>query len=403
MRRLLALVLASTVLVLVPEAGGAAAPSTRDFYAPPAKITAKPGTVLKNEPTIAKAEPTGLLSVPATARRIMYASTNRRGQRIAVTGTVITPKAAWTGKGARPVVAYAPGTQGLADRCAASKQLAAGTMYEGLILQIMLAKGWALVISDYPGLGTPGDHPYVQRVDLGRAVLDSLRAARRMRTGGISPASKIAISGYSEGGTAAAGALELRRSSAPELPVITGFVGAAAADFEVLAKHLEGNLQAFLLGYTSVSLQQSYPSLKLGSYLSPYGKRRFDELRNTCIVDAILLHQYFPTHQMTKDGRSINALITRPAFKRALRDMKLGQRPPDVPVLVGHSELDEVLPIAQGRQMARDWCQRGAKVQFRSTIVPEHILGLFALMPQAIGFLEARFEGRPFQSQCGTF
>ena len=43
----------------------------------------------------------------------------------------------------------------------------------------MLARGYVVVATDYPGLGVPGQiHPYLIGVSEGRAVLDSVRAAR---------------------------------------------------------------------------------------------------------------------------------------------------------------------------------------------------------------------------------
>ena len=44
-----------------------------------------------------------------------------------VTGTVLVPNSPWVGLGTRPVIGYAPGTQGMADRCAPSRQLQNGT------------------------------------------------------------------------------------------------------------------------------------------------------------------------------------------------------------------------------------------------------------------------------------
>ena len=43
----------------------------------------------------------------------------------------------------------------------------------------MLRQGYVVVATDYPGLGVPGmNHPYLIGVSEGRAVLNSVRAAR---------------------------------------------------------------------------------------------------------------------------------------------------------------------------------------------------------------------------------
>src|SRR4051812_7816434 len=88
------------LLAITPSPPGAAAagPTPPDFYTPPASLVGpSPGQVLKDEPFTLKAEPTGLIGIPVTARRIMYVSTTSAGAPVAVTGTVITPKARWTG------------------------------------------------------------------------------------------------------------------------------------------------------------------------------------------------------------------------------------------------------------------------------------------------------------------
>ncbi|MFF9765089.1 hypothetical protein ACF1GT_00350 [Streptomyces sp. NPDC014636] len=88
----------------------------------------------------------------------MYRTTDRAGKAIAVTGTMLAPRTSQHGP--RPIIAFAPGTQGLADRCAPSRRLAEGTEYEALPLKKLLDQGYALVVTDYQGIGTPGAHTY---------------------------------------------------------------------------------------------------------------------------------------------------------------------------------------------------------------------------------------------------
>ena len=58
----------------------------------------------------------------AAASQVVYSSTGSRGQRIAVSGTVLQPQAAWRGPGPRPVLTYGVGVHGL-DRDAAPSHL----------------------------------------------------------------------------------------------------------------------------------------------------------------------------------------------------------------------------------------------------------------------------------------
>ena len=48
------------------------------------------------------------------------------------------------------------------------------------LLQRWLKAGYAVVRTDYEGLGTPGAHPYLIGASEGRAMLDMVRAARKL-------------------------------------------------------------------------------------------------------------------------------------------------------------------------------------------------------------------------------
>ncbi|HMJ13208.1 MAG TPA: lipase family protein [Polyangiaceae bacterium] len=101
---------------------------------------------------------------------------------------------------------YAVGSQGLGDACAGSKSLINGSSYEIAPIRSALDRGWAVAISDYEGLGTPGMHTYVVNRSLGHAVLDSVRAAVRASGTALDTHAPVLLWGYSEGGGAAAAA-----------------------------------------------------------------------------------------------------------------------------------------------------------------------------------------------------
>ncbi len=92
----------------------------------------------------------------------MYQSETQKEEPKAVTGTVITPTAKWTGKGSRPVVTIGIGTQGLGPQCAPSKQMEAGTEYDGTAVIGALKAGYAVVVTDYQGY-TQRNRPRLQR------------------------------------------------------------------------------------------------------------------------------------------------------------------------------------------------------------------------------------------------
>jgi dipeptidyl aminopeptidase/acylaminoacyl peptidase len=82
--------------------------------------------------------------------------------------------------------------------------------YDHALLNRWLKAGYAVVQTDYEGLGTPGDHPYLIGVSEGRSVLDMVRAARKLDS---SLGKRVVIAGHSQGGHAALWAASRRLSS----------------------------------------------------------------------------------------------------------------------------------------------------------------------------------------------
>ena len=81
------------------------------------------------------------------------------------------------------MITYAHGTTGSADTCAPTRGYDAGTLvsYAYPLLKRWLKAGYAVVRTDYEGLGTPGVHAYLGGPTEGRSVLDAVRAARKRR------------------------------------------------------------------------------------------------------------------------------------------------------------------------------------------------------------------------------
>src|SRR5437588_2936503 len=113
------------------------------------------------------------------------------------------------------------------------------------MIAMVLARGWALAITDYEGLGTPGDHTYMVGRALGPNVLDAMRAARELEPAELPAQGPAAIVGYSEGGAAAAWAAQLQPRYAPEVPLVAVAAGAAAADVETAGPQVDGTFFSF--------------------------------------------------------------------------------------------------------------------------------------------------------------
>ncbi|TLW93232.1 lipase [Saccharomonospora piscinae] len=411
-RRCLALLAAATTGLAVLTAGATAhadtepadtaATGTADFYTPPSPLPeGRPGDVIRSEPSEFFLDPVKLIRPAADVYRVMYRSTDTHGEPMAVTGTVLVPHAEWRGDGDRPLVSYAPGTQGVGDHCAPSKLLRLGLEYEGPFLSGLLALGYAVVITDYEGLGTPGMHTYVNRASEGHAVLDAARAALRLPEAGLSPETPVGLAGYSQGGGASAAAAELRGEYAPELDVKGAYAGAPPADLAEVAPALDGHYAAGFLAFSLLSIEAAYPQVDLDDVLNDEGRQVLDEASDDCTADAILHHAFQRTDELTLDGRPLAEYLNEEPYASVVAEQLIGERTPDVPVFILHSRLDDIVPYAQGRQLAVDWCEQGATLTFRTSYVPSHIGGMLRAYPEAVAWLAARFDGDPAASNCG--
>jgi Secretory lipase len=113
----------------------------------------------------------------AAAFRILYFSLGLDEKPIEVSGVVIIPDVK-PAPGRRPIVAWAHPTTGIVCRCAPSLARVFFSSVQGL--SEMLTDGDVVTATDYPGLGTQQVHPYLVGISEGRAVLDSVRAARQV-------------------------------------------------------------------------------------------------------------------------------------------------------------------------------------------------------------------------------
>ncbi|RZS40874.1 secretory lipase [Herbihabitans rhizosphaerae] len=373
---LAALTAVLTAVVATPSAATTAADAGR------------PGDVLSAIETPAYL----FVGIPLDTRawKISYRSTTATGAPTVVTGTILVPNRPHPGP--RPLVGFAVGTQGLADRCAPSRTLTHGLQYEGLLIGEMLSRGWAIALTDYPGLGTPGVHPYVVGRALGPAVLDSMRAARRLPSAGLDPAGPLAIHGYSEGGNASGWAAQLQPSYAPDLPLAGATVGAAPADLRGLAATHDGSLLAFLLFYAAIGFDAAYPELRLDRYLTDAGRFTVAALRDTCIGDATVRSLVLP-HRI--DQITTTNPLHQPDWLARLTANDLGTLAPATPVLLGNAGQDEVIPAQQGRDLYRRWCRLGVNAHVADIPFGEHITGYLSFAGPALTFLADRFADRP--------
>src|SRR5262249_50299659 len=144
----------------------------------------------------------------------------------------------------------------------------------------MMRAGWTVVATDYPGLGTPGQHAYLVGVDAAHAVLDSVRAARRVA--GAHAGTRLAVWGLSQGAHSALFTREEAQRYAPDLQLVGVVAAAPPTD---LAKNLGAGsnptARTLLMAFAIHSWSQVYHA-DLGTIVSPTTQRVLRRLADTC-------------------------------------------------------------------------------------------------------------------------
>ncbi|MER6675021.1 lipase family protein [Streptomyces sp. NPDC000983] len=432
--RLLAVTVAGAVCACLPApaAGAADTPPVVSrgvtipaFYTPPAQLPATNGALIRTEPLPLGLSIPGLdgRPMPGTATRLMYRSTDSAGLPVAVTGAYIEPSAAWKGSGPRPLVAVASGTMGQGDQCAPSFALenpltltgdTVSVGYEALAVYRILQTGAAVVLTDYVGLGaTDRLHTYVNRLDQAHALLDAARAARAVPGASVTSASPTGLYGYSQGGGASAAAAELQSSYAPDVPLAGTYAGAPPADLTSTMKGIDGSALAGALAWSINGFAQADADLRavIEANVSDTGKAALKDASTMCVGDAIFGYGFTNSTEWTKNGRSVAEIIAADPLARAALDrQRIGTLKPSGPVRVVTGTQDDIVPHAQARQLAKDWCAKGGSVTYEAMVLPNlgdkiltnHLVPLITDQGDAVSWLTDRLAGKPSTSNCWT-
>lgn len=137
-----------------------------------------------------------------------YPMTSVTGKSITTTTLVFTPKGT-VPKGGWPIVVWAHGTTGAADKCAPSR-LALENPEKQLIMGLV-GKGYAVIAPDYEGLGNDNvPHPYLHLSSAANSLLSAVHESRKFYGDVLS--NKWSVIGWSQGGHAALAAAEYQNA-----------------------------------------------------------------------------------------------------------------------------------------------------------------------------------------------
>jgi len=360
-RALLALVVAFAVFAAPASADVRKGPKGVAFYKPPKHLHGKHGGVIWAR------RQTGSDALKGAKRNtlLLYRSKGLSGTLTSVSGSLAIPKGK-PPKGGWPVITYAHGTTGSADACAPTRGYDAGKLvsYAYPLLRRWLKAGYAVVRTDYDGLGTPGLHQYLVGRSEGRSVLDIVRAARQYDH---RLSKRFIIAGHSQGGHAALFAAALAPQWVPDLR-LRGTVAFAPAShletqFQIAlgSPNAAGGLGAIIaLGLRGVDTADS--KLGVPSLLTPRAAALYPQTKSLC-YDRLSLPNSFggvPLNQFIKSGANLQPALT-----------VVGESDPEhlrmrTPVRIEQGTADGTVFEVFTKQLADEYQDNGVKVDYRT-------------------------------------
>lgn len=284
------------------------------------------------------------------ASRILYTTRDALGNMTVSTAAIFLPHKP-APKGGYKVIAWAHGTVGLNNDCTPS----AGDRYPRDVryLDHWLKQGYAIVATDYVGLGTPGIMPYLDGKTSAHNVVDSVKAAQHSRFAKLSP--RWVVVGQSQGGGVAmttaryatkysqGSNLDYRGAVSTGTPAyIEDLVWFAGPNFKIPTK-LSG-LTTYVL-YILTGFQSARPAINIDGVLSPKGKRWVKKAQTLCYG---ALHKSIEDYQINVSEFFAKPLRTIPGIHDALREyMGVPVTGYDRPIFMGHGgrDTDVITPL----------------------------------------------------------
>jgi hypothetical protein len=354
-------------------------PLTKFYDTPESFPSGQPGELIRSEPFYEY-----LLPYTISAVRILYHSRSPNDKDVATSGVILLPRGT-PPPGGWPIIAWAHDLTGSARQCAPSLLK---TLNEGPLLSMYVGLGYAVVASDYAGLGTNFPCAVLDVPSNAQDVINSVAAARAALP---QLGSKWLVVGYAHGSRVAVGVAEaLSESSDKKFLGAIGILG--AADPPEFYEHLAHTSSYPMLIFLAQGVKNQHPEFRLDEMLTSKGITLYKNLADSC---EALSGQVPGSNEPLKPGWQNN-----PYIKEFFARNALGRKPAFNPVLLISGEAAGDVPASLTDALVGRLCQQKDHVLFVNYpgLNPSAVLG--NSVGEQVSWIRARFSGQPAPNNC---
>jgi pimeloyl-ACP methyl ester carboxylesterase len=262
-------------------------------------------------------------------------------------------------------------------------------------LMPMVAAGFAVVATDYHGLGTESPHQYVNKTAQAHDVVYSIPAARSAVS---SLGARWVVDGHSQGGLAAWGVAEAEHDLKD--PDYLGAVSVAgvARGIEFFSHLSNTPGVGFYLAFMAAGIQARYPEFQPRDLLSDAVLEHY-----TDVTTKGCFYYGFATYAAAPGGAQLRPLWEKSAaIHHFFEGNAVGGAPIGGPLFVIAGEADQTVPIEGVRAAVKQICAAKQPVTFRSYPGLDHDPTMETSTPDQLEWIRARFAGKPAVSNCAV-
>ncbi|KAA0022477.1 lipase family protein [Antrihabitans cavernicola] len=305
------------------------------------QASAEPSTAIGSPLTVETASPLDptLAQELSRASNFTYQSTFGNETPTVVSGALYEPKGA-PPAGGWPLIAYAHGTSGISEECAPTHS---PDLFQNVpIVKALVEHGWAVAATDYQGLGTPGQHRYLDSRTEARSVLDAARAARRMNP---TLSDRVMLYGVSQGAQATQAAAEVAGNYAPELKIQGNAMDSPALNLVPFVAAIDSKsltaTQYAVLPLVLVGVAASDPTFRPSDVLHGLSQHDIDVLVSCTGIDNA--EKFTIAVGMNPSNAYFATMESRLEMAKFLAVNAFPQRPPRVPTFVARGTDDTLI------------------------------------------------------------